>query len=160
MSSTAPDFAPDESSHDATPSRVVRLLQIAGWDGALPLVVALGPVLVRTICPKPPVAVGLFLVLAPPVAALIRAHIGWHQIAKRCGGHAPWLRQVAMAAAIVLLLVFEAAVGILTFNDNVPVDAWWIPVGFYAGYLVMISFALRSTPQETPFPCGTGGVSE
>src|SRR5436189_4050402 len=129
MSSAAPNFESDESWRDAMPSLLVRFLQIVGWDGALPLFVALGPVLVRTTCPKPPVAVGLLLVLAPPVAALVRAHIGWHQIAKRCAGRAPWLRQIAMAGAIVLLLVFEAAVGILTFNDKVPVTAWWITAG-------------------------------
>jgi hypothetical protein len=126
------------------PAPVVRLLQILGWDGALPLVVAVVPIVIKVICPKPPGEICVFLVLSPPVAALIRAHIGWHQIAKRCAGRAPCLRQLAMAAAILLLLLFEAAVSVLTFADNFPAAAWWFPIGAYAGYLVMIAAALRS----------------
>jgi hypothetical protein len=74
------------------------------------------------------------------------------QIAKRCGGQAPWLRQIAMAAAIVLLLLFEIAVMALTFSKNLPAEAWCFPVGFYAAYLVMVSLALRPCrplPEDT-----------
>lgn len=129
MSCPGPDSAPDDTGIFVMPSRLVRFLQIVGWDGALPLLVGSGPVAVKTIWPQPPGVVGLVLILAPPVAALIRAHIGWHQIAQRCAGHAPWLRQAAMAAAIVLLFVFEAAVGILTFGNGLPAAVWSIPAG-------------------------------
>jgi hypothetical protein len=124
-------------------------VQLFGWDGVLPVVVALGPIVARTIFEKPPGLVVVFLIFAPPVAALIRAHLGWHQIARRCGGHAPLVRQLAMAAAIVLLLAFEGSVGVLAFADRLPPSAWWFPVGVYAGYLAMIIVALRP-PSDAP----------
>jgi|SRR6266446_1553982 len=142
MPSLPPEPSSDESDLLSIPVPLVRVLQILGWDGALPLILALVPVVSRAIWPKPPVGVAGVLVLAPPVAALIRAHIGWHQIARRCGGRAPWWRQITMAVAILLLLVFEAAVGVLTFADGVPAWAWWIPIGVYAGYLAVISLTL------------------
>jgi len=144
------DSVPDEPGMFAMPPRLQRFVQIVGWDGALPLVVGLGPIAVRAVGAQPRDGIGLILVLAPPIAALIRAHIGWHQIARRCGGRAPWLRQVAMAMAIILLLFFEGAVGILTFNDRLPVAAWAFPVGFYALYLGTISLALRPLPDSSP----------
>jgi len=125
----------------------MRVLQILGWDGVLPLLIALAPPVCKAIWPKLPLVVGALLVLAPPVAALIRAHIGWHQIARRCGGNAPWWRQVTMAIAIILLLIFEAAVGILTFGDRLPPAAWSIPIGVYAAYFAVISLTLW-TPRD------------
>ncbi len=160
MDSNSPDSAPDESGMFSMPSAVVSFLQALGWDGALPLLTALGPVAIKAIWPQPPAAAGFVLVLSPPVAAFIRSQIGWHQIAKRCGGRAPWLRQIAMAAAIVLLLVFEIAVSVLTFAAAFPASAWCIPAAFYAGYLVMIGLALRPAPEnsnpsgETNVPAG------
>lgn len=138
------------------PSRVARLLELVEWDGVLPMVMALGPLVIRTFFPKPPFVAGLLLVLGPPVAALIRAHIGWGQIAKRCGGRAPVLRQVAMAVAIVLLFAFEVSVTILTFEKNAPASAWWIPALAYAGYLVVVSFALRRSADEADPVCEPG----
>lgn len=147
MASHISDSATDESGIFSMPSAVVSFLQILGWDGALPLLTALAPVAIKAIWPQPPVAAGFFLVLSPPVAAFVRSQIGWHQIAKRCRGRAPWLRQVAMAAAIVLLLAFEVTVSVLTFDDVHPASAWCIPVGIYAGYLIMVSLALRPLPE-------------
>lgn len=132
------------------PPRLAQLLQLVGWDGLLPLLMAAGPIVVKMTFPNPPLAAGVALVLAPPLAALVRAHIGWGQIAKRCGGRAPFPRQVAMAAAILLLFVFESAVSILTFEDKIPASAWWVPIATYAGYLIVISYALRSEPED---PC-------
>jgi hypothetical protein len=136
----------DPNEHDCTliPLAAVSFLQILGWDGALPLITASAPVFIKLIWEEPPVAAGLLLVFSPPIAAFIRTQIGWQQITKRCAGRAPWLRQIAMAAAIVLLLLFEIAVSVLTFGKNIPAEIWWFPVGFYAGYLVMVSLALRS----------------
>jgi hypothetical protein len=143
MSTPHPDRSPCESGVFSIPVPVITFVQLFGWDGALPLFVALGPIVVKAIWPKPPLLIGTVLVLAPPVAALIRAHIGWHQIAKRCAGRAPWLRQIAMAIAILLLLAFEGGVCIMTFSDNIPASAWWFPIGFYTGYVAMITLALR-----------------
>ncbi len=46
-----------------------------------------------------------------------------------------------MALAIMLLLVFEALVGALTFAEGVD-WAWCIPIGVFALYLVVINVAL------------------
>jgi hypothetical protein len=121
-----------------------QFLQNLGWDGALPLIMALAPAVVKAVWGNPlPVEAGLFLGFSPPIAALIRTQVGWYQIAKRCGGQAPVLRQVAMAVAIILLLAFEVSVSVLTFDQVLPMKVWLIPAGFYAWYLVMISIALR-----------------
>jgi hypothetical protein len=146
-----PSELPADARNDsAGPSLVLQILERAGWDGALPLVVAAAPLIVKAIFPNPPVAAGVFLVLSPPVAAMIRAHIGWQQIALRCGGRAPWMRQIAMALAIMLLCVFEGSVTILTFDNGAPADAWLVPIGTFAGYLVMINFALRPVAGNRP----------
>ena len=83
------------------PSAVVSFLQALGWDGALPLLTALGPVAIKAIWPQPPAVACFVLVLSPPVAAFIRSQIGWHQIAKRCGVPCPLAAADCMAAAIV-----------------------------------------------------------
>jgi len=127
----------------------MRFFQNIAWDGAWPLVVALGPILVRLVTPRPPLAVGMFLFFCPLVAMCVRARMGWHQIANRCGGRAPWLRQIAMAFAIVVLFGFEGAVSILTFSPDIPALAWLVPLGFYAGYLSLIAFALRPASQKS-----------
>src|SRR5262249_45065496 len=76
MAASQSEPSSDEPDIFSLPVPLMRLLQIAGWDGALPLFGALVPVISKAIWQKPPVAVGVALVLAPPVAALIRAHIG------------------------------------------------------------------------------------
>ena len=127
----------------------VAFWSIVGWDGVLPLVVALGPILVKVVLPKGHIAEVVATVLIPILAALLRADLGWHQIARICNGHAPWMRQMAMAGAIVQLLLFEAAVGVLTIAGDAPAAAWLFPIAFYAFYLVMIRLALRSGRQRT-----------
>ncbi len=158
MSLTHPDSPSDEPDFALVPAPLLRVLQIAGWDGVLPLLVALAPAVVKAIYKNPPVGVGALLVLAPPAAALIRAHIGYHQITIRCGGRAPLWRQVMMALSIVLLLAFEAAVGILTFSDD-PAWAWFIPVGIYAGYLAVINVTLWPPRAESAIS-SAGSLSE
>lgn len=139
-----PKSAPEEPGLFSVPVAVWSFLQILGWDGVvLPLLTALGPVVIKTIWPQPPPVACIVLVFSPPIAAFVRSQIGWHQIAKRCGGQAPWLRQVWMAGAIVVLLAFEIMVSVLTFNPALPASAWGFAVGLYAGYLVMVSLALR-----------------
>ncbi len=141
MSLPHADSSSDEPDFALVPAPLLRVLQIAGWDGVLPLLVGVAPAVVKAICNNPPVGVGAMLVLVPPGAALIRAHIGYHQITRRCGGRAPLWRQVTMSLAILLLLVFEAAVAVLTFADH-PAWAWCVPIGVYAGYLVVINVTL------------------
>lgn len=150
MTSTTSGPALEKTTGFFMPTPRLRPLQFIGWDGILPLFVALGPVLAKAIFLKPPMEVVICLIFAPLVAALIRAHIAGQQFAQRFSGHAPWLRHIALASAILLLLVFEAAVAVLTFAESVPASDWWFPAGIYGGYLAMISFALRSRCIQLP----------
>jgi hypothetical protein len=65
-----------------------------------------------------------------------------------------------MAAAIMLLFVFESAVSILSFGDKIPASAWWIPIGTYAGYLAAVGFALRSESSRSWLAGDSGGQFE
>lgn len=125
---------------------ISRIFEILGWDSVLPVVVASGPMIVKWLIPNGPIAAGAQLVavvLVPIAAACIRASVGMGQIVRACDGRAPITRQVALAAAIVFLLLFEAMTGALACADDEPTSLWWYPVGFYAGYLAMVWLALR-----------------
>src|SRR5262245_28589525 len=94
------------------------------WDGLLPLVVAAVPALVWTLVPDNVAAVAVAAILIPMAAALTRAAIGARQVRRLCGGYLPLGRQVALAAAIVFLLLFEGAVAFFVLADDEPPAAW------------------------------------
>ena len=119
------------------------LWRAAAWDGILPVAVALVPIALRTLFPPPNPIVPFAAVFLPIFAAMIRASIGVRQIARVCGGAAPVSRQLGLAAAIVMLLLFELSVGVLATTDGEPAEFWWFPVTMLSLYLITISFALR-----------------
>jgi hypothetical protein len=129
-----------------------RFLRTIGWDGVLPPIVASAPLIVKALFPNANIAKVLVVTLVPVAAAIIRAHFGVRQIARACGGEVPFFRQIGMAAAIVLLLLFEAGVGILTFSEDLPAEAWWFPIGFYSAYVTMIALVLWPDADEPPSP--------
>ena len=119
------------------------------WDGILPLAVALFPLFVDTFFPPQqgqvhPLAF-VACTLVPLAAAMARAHHAEGQIRKACEGKLPILRQFALAAAILVMGVFEVAVAVLTFMQQRPAQAWLIPLVAYALYLTIVSLALRPT---------------
>jgi hypothetical protein len=122
-------------------------MAMIGWDGALPLIAAGAPWLVKAVFPKGHVAEIVAGLLVPIGTAVLRAAVGRDQIERRCKGAAPWGRQVALAVAIMTLLLFEVCSAGLVFAGNAPPVAWLAPLGFYLCYLVMISVALRSARQ-------------
>jgi hypothetical protein len=128
----------DEMSEGAGESWLLRVLV---WDGSLPLLVVAAVLLARLW-----VAAGispLVVIVAAIVAALIRAHLGWDQIARACGGRTPIGRQVLLSLAIVVLLVFDGVVGMLAFVPNPPWQLWLLPLGAWLFYLLLIVPALR-----------------
>jgi len=129
-----------------------RFLRTIGWDGVLPPLVASAPLVVKLFFPNANVAKVLVITLVPVGAAITRAHFGVRQIARVCGGEVPFIRQMGMAGAIVLLLLFEAGVGVLTFSEDLPAEAWWFPIGFYTAYLVVIALVLWRDSDEPPRP--------
>ena len=130
------------------------LWRAAGWDGVLPVAVALVPIVLRTIFPPPNPIVPFAVVFMPIFVAMVRASIGVRQIARVCGGAAPVPRQLGLAAAIVMLLLFELAVGVMATTDVEPAEAWWFPVTMLSLYLITISFALRPARDEVAAGCG------
>lgn len=111
-----------------------------GWDGILPLGVAVIPALVKLLFPRNDLAeVGTFL-LVPMGAALVRSVVGAKQIRRVCDGALPLMRQLLLAQAIVMLLLFEGMVCALVFAADEPALAWIYAVIPYLAYLATISF--------------------
>jgi hypothetical protein len=134
---------PVHSDRTQKQASLKRLLEAIGWDGVLPLLVASGPIFVKKMLPRGHIAEVFVVVLVPIFAAIIRASVGRRQIVRICDGRAPWLRQIALAAAIVTLLFFEAVVGLLTFvGEEIP-SAWWLALALYAAYVALVTYALR-----------------
>jgi hypothetical protein len=122
----------------------VRCLRALAWDGALPLFVVAVPAFVKAVFPGKDVAEVVAMLFVPIAAALVRASAGWHQIVRVCHGRTPWWRQLALAAAIVLLLLFEVAAGMLTTAKDEPASVWLFPAVLYVAYIALISLALQS----------------
>lgn len=118
-----------------------RVIAIIAWDGVLPLAVASSTLVAAQFLPEPLAALAAFFI--PVGAAGIRAATAQDQLLRRCDGHAPLLRQLALAAAIVLLLVFELLASILGLIADAPLVIWCVPAAAYAAYLVLIVWALR-----------------
>ena len=114
-----------------------------GWDGVLPLAAGCAPLLVKLLLPRRHIAEVVATLIIPMFAALVRSTIGYRQITHVCGGRAPLGRQLALAAAIVLLLGFEFLAGALTFEKNAAGAIWPWLAGVYFAYLVAIRLALR-----------------
>jgi hypothetical protein len=127
---------------------VRQILELLGWDGVLPALVAAGPALAKAFFPRGHIAEIVAAILVPIFAALVRAGVGRQQITHACDGRAPLIRQLTLAAAIVLLLLFEATSGVLTCADDEPAHMWLFPAVFYAGYLALILHALRRQSEK------------
>ncbi|MBA3482830.1 MAG: hypothetical protein H0T51_13545 [Pirellulales bacterium] len=114
---------------------------VLAWDGLLPLGVSAIPSAVEVLFPKSDIAEIVTAVVIPIFSALIRSVVGVRQIRTLCEGALPIPRQIALAIAIVLLMLFEAFVAMLTFADDEPPSAWLAPAGFYVFYLATIAIA-------------------
>jgi hypothetical protein len=134
-------FLPDESRHSTFARVAGNIARALGWDGALPLAVASVPPFVKAFLPNAGVGTAVTCALIVVFAALFRSHLGARQIARVCGGVVPFLRQISLAAAIVMLLLFEAAVGIMVFGQGIPATGWWFPIAFYVAYVVLIALS-------------------
>jgi hypothetical protein len=125
------------------------LIRVLAWDGLLPIVVVGTGLILRLIC-RDEVLVGcVAVVLVPLFAALLRSHVALNEVMHACGGRAPLLRQLAIAAATVVLLAFEVVVNGLSLAKEEPPEAWAVAGGFYFAYLCLITWALRP-PREMP----------
>src|SRR5438445_5890233 len=97
------------------------LLGVLGWDGALPAVVYLAPIIAKHLLPRHP---GIIEVLAIvlPIAALFSRFIAGSRVirANHCGGGCRQLQFAAFGVALLMLLLFDAAV---ILSHNMPAGA-------------------------------------
>jgi hypothetical protein len=117
-------------------------LQHFTWDGILPLAIALLPLLIRHTFPDGHMLEVTVAIVAPVLAAFLRAAIGIHQLDAITNGKPNMTRQVLFTLAIVLLLLAEVFVSTLQFSRNEPLSAWFIAAGTFFLYLILIQNAL------------------
>jgi hypothetical protein len=108
----------------------------------MPLVVALIPSALQALGAGWKFTADMACILVPLAAALVRCEVGVRQLKARVRNPPPVARQILLAAAIVVLALFEVAANIARMCD-VPVEVWYTAGGLYAVYLVFIWGALR-----------------
>jgi hypothetical protein len=107
--------------------------------------------LIQICLPRNDVSQLVNVLFIPMSAALFRSAIGWGQISRTCDGVAPWGRQTALGAGIILLLLFQIAFGvIMAARGAVPVGVWLFCAVTYTAYLFAIAVALRPRVVELP----------
>jgi hypothetical protein len=116
------------------------------WDGLLPLAVATIPWIAARIFPRNDIAEISSVVLVPIVAALIRAVLGYRQIYGKFQDELSAKRQVVLAVAIIILMLFEGCAASLAFAKGAPRTAWIYPLALFACYLVAIGIAFSRGP--------------
>jgi polyferredoxin len=107
----------------------------------LPLGVCAFSLFVRFFLPQATLLVLLAVAVIPLLSALFRCAMGEREIRRNCQGELPFLRQIALAAAIVLLLIFEVAVSGMSFAKDVRPIEMLITAGIYVLYLAIITLA-------------------
>lgn len=118
------------------------LLSVLGWDGCLPLIVAISPAVLLFVIPERDLGELTVVIMVPIIAALVRAHHGRRQLEKHIG-RATLGRQLFFGLAIAVLLLFEGLVGVLHCARDAPPSAWFTAGAIYLTYLCLIVPALR-----------------
>jgi hypothetical protein len=129
-----------------------QLMTIISWDGAMPLLVAFTPSLIRALFPRGHLAEVVAAIFLPILLALFRSHVGSKQLRQFNKSDPIRGRQLALAAAITLLLLFEIGVMILHFANDEPGTAWIVTAALFVSYLFMIWIAVR--PRRNLNECG------
>ena len=131
-----------EAARTTADRRRRYLLGAIGWDGGLPMAVALTPELFQRLRIHLDLTalVAGFGVLT--VAAVIRASRAQGQIER--GGHIRgiWWRQCLLDVAILVLMIFEVGLNLAILNRGMRADEVEFAVFWYVTYLVLILIAL------------------
>jgi hypothetical protein len=122
---------------------------VVGWDGFLPLFVAMVPLVVRGLFPKGHITEVIAAAFLPSIAALVRAAAGSSQIRQACHGQLPVLRQLVLAIAIIVLIVFESCAAVMTFDEDAREDLLLVVGICYVVYLALIALALRPVQKSS-----------
>lgn len=114
------------------------------WDGALPLVAAAGPLLVKTNFLKGHIAEVVVALFVPVALALLRSSFALRTVASHFVAPFFLFRQLCLALAIVSLLVLEIAVALEVFAPNADISLWiainWL---VYIGLMAAATFPPR-----------------
>jgi hypothetical protein len=120
---------------------LLRWIAALGWDGALPIVLLIVPVIARRLPPKEDaLRIGLCVVV-PICAALIRSMWAYERLAGD-SGEPSFFRQATFAFAIIVLLLFDAASSLALMERLEEVPFWLTMACMYLLYVVLLSFAL------------------
>jgi hypothetical protein len=119
------------------------LLSTIGWDGGMPFFVASATGLVPVLSGGHVGTEAIAAILIPIVAALARTHHAHRQFQRR-GIRPTVLREILLASAVIMLMLFEGCLAVLLFAPGVPPSAWLVAAGMYLAYLAFILAALRT----------------
>ena len=125
-----------------------RYLNNIARDGILPVVIAFLPFIVRMAFRDGHMLEVAVAIVAPVLAAFLRAAIGIHQLDAITNGKPNLTRQVLFTMAIILLLLIEVFVSTLQFARNEPLTAWFFPAGLFCLYLILIQNALAEDDES------------
>ena len=115
-----------------------------GWDGVVPGLVALVPFATRLWFPANSITVLAVVVLVPMGAALVRADVGYREFRSMGLFRPPAWRQLLLALAISLLLLFEIVAGLIPLMGDAPFIAWLIPLSIYICYFICVVAAFTT----------------
>ncbi len=122
---------------------ITRNMRYVTLDGFLPLVIAASPFVVRYTVRDGHMLEVAIAIVAPVLAAILRAAIGVHQLDAVTNGKPNLSRQILFSLAIIMLLLVEVFISTLQFARNEPLSAWFFPAGLFFFYLILIQNALR-----------------
>lgn len=117
------------------------------WDGVMPLLVVTSLDVLRHALGRGDLADLLGTFIVPTFAALIRCSIGMRQFGS-LGITAPsWFRQLLLAVAIIVLMLFEVITNLLRCGGGIPLkEVASIAAALYTCYLALIWLTFRSPP--------------
>lgn len=113
----------EQSQHIPERRAVTRrwLITLIGWDGLLPVMAALLPLLVKWTLPQGHIAEVVVAVIVPCGLALVRAALAHRALSRDFAASPPALRQGAIALAIILLCLTEVMFSVKVFAPDAPV---------------------------------------
>ena len=118
-------------------------LNIFCWDGVLPLVVCVAPLVVKLLFPARQGVSELTFIVIPVMAFMIRYVHGRKY--RRPGEFLIW-QTVLFFVAIFLLFVLDAALAMMHLVQNgAPLDAWATWGALYGVYLLIMAVAIYPT---------------
>lgn len=123
-----------------------RLLHLMTWDGVLAFVSLSMPWLLKAVFGLDAVIVAILSVGAAPILfALLRTGIAEKKLRYICGGRPPVWRQLLLALAIVLLLLFEAVANGIGCSAKPTPEIYFIAGTLYVTYISAMCACLAPT---------------